>query len=87
MWINVLFSYIDLHCGGSLSVRVFLNGETQELPAPATIQTAVDHLGLSGRHLVAELNMEIFPREVWEKQSLSDGDHLEFIGFVGGGTI
>ncbi|AFS53203.1 sulfur carrier protein ThiS [Leptospirillum ferriphilum] len=67
-------------------VRVFLNGESQELPAPATIQTAVEHLGLSDRHLVAELNLEIFPRDAWGKKNLSDGDHLEFIGFVGGGT-
>jgi len=46
----------------------------------------VEHLGLSDRHLVAELNLEIFPRDAWEKKNLSDGDHLEFIGFVGGGS-
>ncbi len=83
----LVFFVHDPNSGGILFVKVFLNGEKRELPAPATIQTAVDHLGLSGRHLVAELNMEILPREIWGEKLLSDGDNLEIIGFVGGGAL
>jgi thiamine biosynthesis protein ThiS len=69
-----------------VSVTILLNGEKRELPSPASVQTAADHLGLSGRHLVAELNMEILSRETWGERILSEGDQLEFIGFVGGGA-
>lgn len=66
-------------------MTVFVNGEKQELPAFSTVQSACEYLGISGKHLVAELNLEILPRDSWSEKKLSDGDHLEFIGFVGGG--
>lgn len=64
---------------------VFVNGEKQELPASSTVQSAFEYLGISGKHLVAELNLEILPRDIWSEKKLADGDQLEFIGFVGGG--
>lgn len=66
-------------------MTVIVNGEKQELPASSTVLSACDYLGISGKHLVAELNLEILSRDIWSEKKLSEGDHLEFIGFVGGG--
>lgn len=35
--------------------------------------------------VAVELNRQIVPREQWTQTSLSDGDQLEIVHFVGGG--
>jgi thiamine biosynthesis protein ThiS len=34
-----------------------------------------------------ELNLEIAPRDRWERTFLKDGDRLEIVHFVGGGCL
>ncbi|MHB8423146.1 MAG: sulfur carrier protein ThiS [Leptospirales bacterium] len=64
---------------------ISLNGEKTEVPTGSTLLGALEYLGFSERHLVAELNMEIISRERWGDHVLQEGDQLELIGFVGGG--
>lgn len=70
-----------------MNTHISLNGQKTEFPGIVTILGAVESLGFSDRHLVAELNMEIIPKERWADIVLHDGDQLELIGFVGGGSI
>jgi hypothetical protein len=44
-------------------------------------------MGLKSDRVAVELNRQIVPRDQWDKTSLSEGDRLEIVHFVGGGTV
>ena len=67
------------------SMNVTINGETQIVSAE-TLSAFVEHLGMKPDRLAIELNREIVPREQWAQTPLRDGDRLEIVHFVGGGS-
>lgn len=67
-------------------MNLVINGETQTSPA-ATLSALVEHLGMKADRVAIELNRAIVPREQWPHTELHDGDRLEIVQFVGGGTI
>ncbi len=64
---------------------IVVNGEPRPLPAPATVSTLIDELGLAGRRIAVERNGEIVPRSLHERETLRPGDRLEIVVAVGGG--
>jgi sulfur carrier protein len=66
-------------------LEVTVNGEPRRLPAPATASDLLQHLGLDPRMVVVELNRKIVRRPQLDDTTLSDGDVLELVHFVGGG--
>ncbi len=66
-------------------MRLTVNGEEKEFPGVTTLADLVDHLGLKADRLAIELNHDIVSRTNWTSTSLSDGDRLEIVHFVGGG--
>ncbi len=66
-------------------MNLVINGENQT-SAAATLSTLVEHLGMKADRVAIELNREIVPREQWPQTELHDGDRLEIVQFVGGGT-
>ncbi len=62
-----------------------VNGETRRTPA-ATIADLVRELGLKPEKVAVERNGEIAPRSTLEQVSLAEGDQLEIVHFVGGGS-
>ncbi len=68
------------------SMNLVINGENQIAPA-ATLSALVEHLGMKADRVAIELNREIVPREQWPRTELHDGDRLEIVQFVGGGTV
>lgn len=66
-------------------LEVMVNGEPRRLPAPATASDLLQHLGLDPRMVVVELNRKIVRRPQLGNTTLSDGDVLELVHFVGGG--
>ena len=67
-------------------MNLVINGEPQTSP-PATLSALVEHLGMKADRVAVELNREIVPRDQWPHTELHDGDRLEIVQFVGGGTI
>ncbi len=63
-----------------------LNGEEQNFPDGLTVAALVSQLGMKPDRVAVELNLEILPRTRWEATVLKDGDRLEVVHFVGGGT-
>jgi len=51
-----------------------------------TLHALVEELGMKSDRLAIELNREIVPREQWAHTPLKDGDRLEIVHFVGGGS-
>jgi sulfur carrier protein len=66
-------------------LEIVLNGEPRRVPAPATAADLLRHLGLDPRAVVVELNRQIIRRPRLEETSLSNGDAVELVHFVGGG--
>jgi len=65
-------------------VKILLNGEEREVTA-STVTALIDEIGLDGRKVAVERNLEIVPRSQYLATSLGDGDRLEIVHFVGGG--
>jgi thiamine biosynthesis protein ThiS len=66
-------------------MNLIINGETQ-VSAAETLGALVEGLGMKPDRVAIELNREIVPREKWMQTSLRDGDRLEIVHFVGGGS-
>jgi thiamine biosynthesis protein ThiS len=66
-----------------------VNGQSREFPqlAPgAQIRDLIAELGLKGDRLAIEQNGSIVPRSEWGTTGLAEGDRLEIVHFVGGGS-
>ena len=65
-------------------VKILLNGEAREVNA-RNLAALIDEIGLDGRKVAVERNLEIVPRSTYLATALEDGDRLEIVHFVGGG--
>jgi len=63
-----------------------INGEQRDFADGLTISALVAQLGMKPDRVAVELNLEIVPRARWETTTLKDGDRLEAVHFVGGGS-
>ena len=66
-------------------MNLTINGEAQTSSAE-TLGALVEGLGMKADRVAIELNREIVPREQWPQTPLHDGDRLEIVHFVGGGS-
>jgi thiazole synthase len=66
-------------------MNLTINGEPQVYSAE-TLGALVEQLGMKPDRVAIELNREIVPREQWPQTPLHDGDRLEIVHFVGGGS-
>jgi thiazole synthase len=67
-------------------MQVTINGETQSFDAPMTVAEVLSRIGLDGRKVAVERNLEIVPRSGYHTVELADGDRIEIVHFIGGGT-
>lgn len=63
-----------------------INGESRQFDSPLTLSGLVQQLGMKPDRVAVELNRQIAPRDQWPQTSLQDGDRLEIVHFVGGGS-
>ncbi len=66
-------------------MQILLNGEPHQLDQPLTLSALIDQLGLTGKRLAVELNLEIVPRSQHADTCLSEGDRVEIVHAIGGG--
>ena len=66
-------------------MKLTINGESQSSSAE-TLGALVAGLGMKPDRVAIELNREIVPRDQWPQTPLHDGDRLEIVHFVGGGS-
>jgi thiamine biosynthesis protein ThiS len=67
-------------------MKLVINGEERSFGDPLTLAALVDQLGVKPDRVAIELNREIVRRDSWSTIELQDGDHLEVVHFVGGGS-
>ena len=62
-----------------------MNGELREIDDGATLAGLLETMGVGKRRVAVELNRAIVPRDTYARTSLSAGDVIEVVHFVGGG--
>lgn len=70
-------------------MKLHINGEEcsfGEAPNPFTLAALVEGLGMKPDRVAVELNRDIVPRDLWAETVLNQGDRLEIVHFVGGGS-
>ena len=69
-----------------LLMKLLINGEDRSFDDKLTLSALMEELGIKADRVAVELNHNIVRREAWAATKLRDGDRLEVVHFVGGGT-
>jgi thiamine biosynthesis protein ThiS len=67
-------------------LRVIVNGQDREVSDGAVVAELISLLDLKPERVAVELNRKILRRVDWASTTLSDGDKVEIVHFVGGGS-
>jgi thiamine biosynthesis protein ThiS len=67
-------------------MKLTINGQEQDVSS-ATLAKLIEQLGMKPDRVAVELNCNIVPRDQWAVTNLSEGDQLEIVHFVGGGSF
>jgi thiazole synthase len=68
------------------ALRLTVNGQIRTTPAGATVATLLSEMGLDPARVAVERNQDVVPRRTWSEATLADGDRVEIVAFVGGGS-
>src|SRR5262245_44504360 len=69
-----------------MKIEIRLNGETRRLPESLNIVQLLEHFDLPKDRVAVERNRSIVPKVQWETVAVNNGDELEVVHFVGGGS-
>src|SRR5258705_12912562 len=67
-------------------MNLTINGENRSLAPVESLHALIEQLGMKSDRVAIELNREIVPRDQWAQTPIRDGDRLEIVHFVGGGS-
>src|SRR5205085_12705039 len=67
-------------------MKIRINGDHRDFTEPLTLAELITTLGMKADRVAVELNREIVQRTKWSDIALREGDKLEIVHFVGGGS-
>jgi thiamine biosynthesis protein ThiS len=67
-------------------LNIIVNGDEKETTDGIAISELIVALGLKPERLAIEVNRKIVRRADWPSTTLSEGDKVEIVHFVGGGA-
>lgn len=69
-------------------MRIVLNGSERNIPGGATVDQAIDAAGASAARtgLAVAVDGEVVPRGEWKRTALAEGQRVEVLHAVQGGT-
>ena len=68
-------------------MKVTINGEEKQLDEGLKLADLIPLLELKTERLAIELNRKLIRRANWASIGLADGDKIEIVHFVGGGSL
>ncbi|MBI4402052.1 MAG: sulfur carrier protein ThiS [Nitrospirae bacterium] len=71
---------------GQGTIRLQVNGEGRTASAGFTIADLLHELEIRPDRVAVEVNLEIVDQQEFERRGLCEGDRIEIISFIGGGT-
>lgn len=69
------------------AIHIHVNGEARTWRSGATVTELLQDLDIRTERVAVELNLEILDRATFDQRSLKDGDRIEILGFIGGGSL
>ncbi len=66
-------------------MRIFINGEEQQVPDNLNMAALVQQLDLADKRFAIEVNEELVPRSTFDVHHLQPGDRVEIVHAIGGG--
>lgn len=66
-------------------MEILVNGASRQVTEGYTAEALVEAMGLTGKRIAMEVNMEIVPRSTYGAFILNHDDKIEIVHAVGGG--
>ena len=70
-----------------VTIQIQVNGDARTTRSGATVADLLRELELKTERVAVELNLEILDRATFDQRSLKDGDRVEILSFIGGGSL
>ncbi len=70
----------------SSTMQIIVNGESQERDHPLTVTSLLESLDLRSEQVAVEVNLKILDRSDFETWNLEEGDKIEILSCIGGGS-
>jgi len=67
-------------------MQIQVNGEPRNATPGTTVSDLLAEVSVRGDRVAVELNLEILDRGEFPRRVLVDGDRVEIISFIGGGS-
>lgn len=67
-------------------MRIQVNGESRETGAGTTVADLLRDLDIKPDRVAVEVNLEVLDKGAFAQRSLQEGDRIEIISFIGGGS-
>lgn len=68
-------------------IQIHVNGDVRTTRSGATVADLLRELELKTERVAVELNLEILDRATFDQRPLKDGDRVEILSFIGGGSL
>ena len=66
--------------------KIYVNGDQQEVSLPLNVSELIKRNNVQQPEMVSvQVNEEFAEREDWDSIQLQEGDHVDFLYFMGGG--
>jgi thiazole synthase len=67
-------------------LRLTVNGELRKAEPGTTVAALLRTMGVDPARVAVERNRDVVPRATWADAGLADGDKIEIVAFIGGGS-
>ena len=67
-------------------MTIILNGDRVDVAGPLTLSALLVHLGVDARRVAVEHNLNVVKRANYDSTQIQEGDQIEIVNFVGGGS-
>ncbi|WP_447979675.1 sulfur carrier protein ThiS [Candidatus Nitrospira bockiana] len=67
-------------------MRIYVNGEPQTTGCDTSIAELLHRLEIRPERVAVEVNLQIVDKKDFSTRMLKDGDRVEIISFIGGGS-
>ncbi len=69
------------------AIHIHVNGQAQTWRNGATVAELLQDLDIQTERVAVELNLEILDRAAFGQRQIKDGDRVEILSFIGGGSF
>ena len=67
-------------------MTITLNGDPFEIARPLTVSALLTQLEIDARRVAVEHNLVVLKRDAFDRVMVQEGDAVEIVNFVGGGS-